>query len=70
MANRRVSIWKYVRIGPDDWRYCSPSYGPNNKIKPDIVIVGNSAQCHSEGNYYLRLSAGKVIAGGSALICG
>jgi hypothetical protein len=59
MANRRVSIWKYVRIGQADWRYCRPSYGPNNKIKPDIVIIGNSAQCHPEGNYYLRLSAGK-----------
>src|SRR5258707_5109644 len=58
MANRRASVWKYVKIG-SNWRYCKPAYSPNNKIKPDVVIVNDSHQYHPEGNYYLRLSAGK-----------
>ena len=58
MANRRVSVWKYVKIG-DRWRYCKPAFGPNHKIKPNIVVVNGSHQLHEEGNYYLRFSAGK-----------
>lgn len=41
------------------WRYKAAAYGPNNKIKPDVVIVDGTHQYHPEGNYYLRLSAGK-----------
>ena len=58
MANRKVSIWKYVKIG-DSWRYKAAAYGANGKIKPDVVLVNNTHQYHPEGNYYLRLSAGK-----------
>jgi hypothetical protein len=32
--NRRVSVWKYVRIGKK-WRYCKPVVGKNGKIKSD-----------------------------------
>jgi integrase len=58
MANRRVSVWKYVRIGTN-WRYCKPAHSANNKIKPDVVLVNGSPEHHPEGNYYLRSSAGK-----------
>jgi integrase len=58
MANRRVSVWKYVRLGPN-WRYCKPAYSANHKIKPDVVIVNGGHVYHPEGNYYLRFSAGK-----------
>jgi len=40
--NRRVSVWKYVRIGKK-WRYCKPAVGKNGKIKPDRVIVQGRA---------------------------
>jgi hypothetical protein len=46
-----------VKIG-SSWRYMAAAYGPNGKIKPDVVIVDGSHQFHPEGNYYLRLSAG------------
>jgi hypothetical protein len=36
--NRRVSVWKYVRVGKK-WRYCKRAIGKNGKIKPDLVIV-------------------------------
>lgn len=58
MANRKVSVWKYVKIG-NNWRYCRPVVGPNNKLKPDWVHVNEHVELHPEGNYYLRLSAGK-----------
>jgi len=46
--NRRVSVWKYVRVGKK-WRYCKPSVGKNGKIKPDWVIVKGREEHHPEG---------------------
>jgi integrase/recombinase XerD len=54
--NRRVSVWKYIKIG-SNWRYCRPAYSPNHKIRPDWVLVNSHEEHHPEGNYYLRLSA-------------
>ena len=51
--NRRVSVWKYVRVGKK-WRYCKPSIGKNGKIKPDWVIVKGREEHHPEGNFYLH----------------
>jgi integrase len=51
--NRRVSVWKYVRIGKK-WRYCKPAVGKNGKIKPDWVIVRGREEHHPEGNFYLH----------------
>lgn len=51
--NRRVSVWKYVRVGKR-WRYCKPSIGKNGKIKTDWVIVKGKEEHHPEGNFYLH----------------
>jgi integrase/recombinase XerD len=51
--NRRVSVWKYVRVGKK-WRYCKPAVGRNGKIKPDWVIVRGKEEHHPEGNFYLH----------------
>ena len=51
--NRRVSVWKYVRIGKK-WRYCKPAIGKNGKIKSDWVIVCRKEEHHPEGNFYLH----------------
>ena len=51
--NRRVSVWKYARIGKK-WRYCKPAVGKNGKIKSDWVIVKGKEEHHSEGNFYLH----------------
>jgi hypothetical protein len=51
--NRRVSVWKYVRVGKK-WRYCKPAVGKNGKIKPDWVIVRGEEEHHPEGNFYLH----------------
>ena len=51
--NRRVSVWKYVRIGKK-WRYCKPTVGKNGKIKSDWVIVKGKEEHHPEGNFYLH----------------
>jgi hypothetical protein len=39
----------------------SPRTAPTAKIKPHVVIVGNRTEIHTEGNYYLRLHAGKGL---------
>jgi integrase/recombinase XerD len=52
MANRRVSVWKYVKVG-QNWRYCKPVYGANNKIKPHWAYVKGVPEEHPEGNFYI-----------------
>ena len=58
MANRKVSLWKYVRIDLK-WRYCKPVMGKNNKIKPHWVVVKGAPEEHPEGNYYLHYYEGQ-----------
>jgi integrase/recombinase XerD len=61
MANRRVSVWKYVKIG-NNWRYCKPVVGTNNKIKPHWVYVKGVPEEHPEGNFYtMRLEGQRKI---------
>jgi integrase len=40
------------------WRYCRPVVSKNGKIKPDWVLVHDSAEHHPEGNYYIQFSEG------------
>jgi hypothetical protein len=54
MANRRASIYKYVKVC-SSWRYARAATGPNGKLKPNIVYVGKTTEFHPEGDYYLRL---------------
>jgi integrase len=59
--HRRVSVWKYVKIG-DRWRYCKPVYGANNKIKPHWVYVRGKPEEHPEGNFYIhKLDHGRQV---------
>jgi len=53
MANRRASIWKYVKTATG-WRYCRPVVGPNNKIKPHWVRVNGHREHQPEGSYYIH----------------
>ena len=59
MAHRRATVYKYIRIGPHNWRYAKPAYSANGRIKPNVVVVGNRTETHAEGNYYVRLHTGK-----------
>ena len=60
--NRRVSVWKYVRLKNGRWRYCKPALAKNGKIRPDWVIVKGKAEHHPEGNFYLhRYDGGREI---------
>src|SRR5207249_297471 len=52
--NRRVSVWKYVRLKNGRWRYCKPAVAKNGKIKADWVIVKGKHQRHLEGTFYLH----------------
>jgi integrase/recombinase XerD len=58
MANRRASVWKYVKVGKV-WRYCRPVTGANNKIRPDWVLVNGRKEHHPEGNYYVHYLEGE-----------
>jgi hypothetical protein len=58
MANRKVSVWKYVKVG-NRWKYCRPVDGRNNRIKPHWVFVNGKPEHHPEGNFYISYRDGK-----------
>ena len=43
MANRRASIWMYVKVG-GRWRYVNPVVGKNNKLRPGYAVIGGAAK--------------------------
>jgi hypothetical protein len=50
--NRRVSIWKHVRLANGKWRYCRPVRDQKGRIVADMVIVpGGQEEHHVEGEY-------------------
>jgi integrase/recombinase XerD len=59
VANRKVSVWKYVKVG-NRWKYCKPVYGQNNKIKPQWALVNGKPERHPEGNFYISRRDGKT----------
>lgn len=38
--NRKVSIWKHVRLADGKWRYCRPVLDAKGKIVADMVRAG------------------------------
>src|SRR5579864_1502838 len=59
MANRKASIWLYVKT-PAGWRYCKPVIGKNKGIKPGWAHVNS----HEEES-----SRGTTCAGAKAKLC-
>jgi integrase len=53
MANRKASIWMYVKT-PAGWRYCKPVIGKNNKPKPGWAHVNSHEEHHPDASYYVR----------------
>ena len=52
-VNRRVSIWKHVRIGDGKWRYCRPVLDDKGKIVPNMVLVNGREVRHDAGTYVI-----------------
>ena len=50
-VNRRVSIWKHVRLADGKWRYCRPVLDAKGKIVPNMVLVDGREVRHDEGTY-------------------
>jgi hypothetical protein len=52
-VNRRVSIWKHVRLADGKSRYCGPVLDAKDKIVPNMVSVKGVEEHHAEGNYVI-----------------
>ena len=50
-VNRKVSIWKHVRLADGKWRYCRPVLDAKGKIVSDMVMVKRREDRHAEGTY-------------------
>jgi len=50
-VNRKVSIWKHVRLANGKWRYCRPVLDAKGKIVADMVHVNSHEERHPEGEY-------------------
>jgi integrase len=57
MANRKASLWLYVKT-PAGWRYCKPVVGKNNKPKPGWAHVNSHEEHHPKAKYYVRYRDG------------
>ncbi len=51
--NRRVSIWKHVRVADGKWRYCRPVLDAKGKMVADMVTVKGRGERHTEGGYVI-----------------
>ena len=54
MGLARFSIYKCVKTDRG-WGYCPPAISSNNKLKPNVVIVGGKDETHPEGAYFLNV---------------
>ena len=52
-VNRRVRVWKHVRLADGKWRYCRPVLDAKGKIVPDMVRVNRCEEHHPEGTYVI-----------------
>jgi hypothetical protein len=51
--NRKVSIWKHVRLADGKWRYCRPVLDAKGKMVADMVTVKGREERHTEGGYVI-----------------
>lgn len=66
MGLPRYTIYKYCKTAKG-WRYCKPAWGKNNKLKPNVVLVGGREETHPEGMYYLNVDGQWEKAGTTAV---
>ena len=60
------SNYKYCKTN-SGWRYCKGTFHSNEKIKPNVVIVGGVEEKHTEGRYFLIFNGQWIDAGVDAL---
>jgi hypothetical protein len=53
MANRRVQLYKYIKLPALGWRYCKAVFHPNNRVKPHAVVTPNGEETIKDGCYCL-----------------
>ena len=59
MAQPKYTLYKYVKLSGGKWRYCRAARYKNHMIKPNIVMVGEKEEVHSEGDYILSVSSAR-----------
>jgi integrase/recombinase XerD len=59
-VNRQCNLTKRIQTskGP---RYCPVALSANGRIRPDVVVVGDREERHTEGAYYLSWYEGKRL---------
>jgi len=73
MAQSKFTLYKYVKLDDEFWRYKKAAFYSNGKIKPNVVIVGKDAkgkpieQTHAEGKYVMNHNGAWLDAGTDAL---
>ncbi len=59
MANRKVSVYKYINLGNGNWRYVRPVMNKNHTYSRESVWFKGKQERHPEGNFYLGWNEGK-----------
>jgi site-specific recombinase XerD len=69
MAQSKFTLYKYVKLKDEVWRYKKAAFYSNGKIKPNVVIVGKDAkgklieETHVEGKYVMNHNGAWLDAG-------
>jgi hypothetical protein len=54
MANRSVQLYLYADLPGIGWRYCRAVFGPNNNLKPHVLLrPDGTEEIQVEADYYL-----------------
>ena len=53
MANRKVQLYKYIKLPDLGWRYCRAVFYPNNRVKAHAVVTPSGEETIKEGCYCL-----------------
>ena len=67
MAQPKFTISKYVELKNGSWRCGRAAIYSNDKIKPNLCIVGGKEEEHPEGAYYLSHKQRWVLVSTDAL---
>src|SRR5258707_13091352 len=53
LAKPKFTLYKHIKID-GQWRYFRAAVASNNKVKPDVIVVGGQEQKHEDGSYCVR----------------
>ena len=59
----KFTLYKYVKVEGQGWRYCRAVSSQNGKLRPNLILVDGREETHAEGFYVMDVNGQWVRAG-------